>query len=109
MLPPKLRNIPSCLASEFFFVNKNSPPQTRSLIENTMGNPFFGVFIILTKTNKKNWNSNYIRFYQKTAFGNDFGPQKVPKIKIKKRHFHIHALSGWGTSRGLKVVKAVFS
>ena len=44
----------------------------------------------------------------KTAFGNNFGPREVPKLK--NLHIHFLAFSGWGTSRCPKLFpKAVFT
>ena len=33
--------------------------------------------------------------YAKTAFGIDFKPWKVPRLR--NMHFHFHPISGWGT------------
>ena len=63
-----------------------------------MGNPFFKAPFIQTKRSKKIQNNKYIGICVKTAFINNFGPREVPKLG--NLHFHLHAFSGWGTSRG---------
>ena len=52
-------------------------------------------------------NSIYITLYDKTAFGTEFGLREAPKME--NLHFHFHAFSGWGTSRGSKSVLKEFS
>ena len=47
---------------------------------------------------KKKLNCIYIVLYDKNAFTFDFGPWEVPQRE--NMHFHFHAFSGWGTSRG---------
>ena len=44
---------------------------------------------------------------RKTLFRFDFGPRKVPQPE--NMHFHFHAFSGWGTSRGPKLNLKAFS
>ena len=51
---------------------------------------------------KKIYNSNYIVLNEKTAFKFDFGHCEVPQPE--KIHFHFHAFSDWGTSRGPKLI-----
>ena len=68
---------------------------------------FFTFLNIDRNAPKKIQNRKYIRLYEKNAFGFNFGPREVPKLE--NMHFHFHAFSGWGTSRGPKLnPKAVF-
>ena len=69
---------------------------------------FFNLLNIGQNTPKKIKNINYIVLYGKTAFKLDFGNCEVPQPE--NMHFHFHAFSDWGTSRGPKLIlKAVFS
>ena len=111
ILPPKQRHVLGCLIFSDFFLLKKNPTSVKSHFENTIGTPFFEApfFFFFDKTlHKKISNSNYIGLDWKTAFRINFEPWEVPKLK-KKLHFHFHAFSGWGTSRGQKLIlKAVF-
>ena len=62
-----------------------------------MGNPIFEEQFFKTKTLQIFLkNSKYIALCVKTAFRNNFGPLKVPKLE--NPHFHFHVFSGWGSS-----------
>ena len=63
---------------------------TKSLFENTVGNPFFTFFKYLIKRSKKIEKCNYIALYYKTAFKSDFGPWEVPNLENMHFHFHPH-------------------
>ena len=65
-----------------FFGIKNCPPPVKSLFETTMAFHFFKrPFLVETLHN---------------VFEINVGPREVPKLE--NLHFHLHALSGWGTS-----------
>ena len=68
---------------------------------------FLAFLNIDQNTPKKIQNINYIELYQKAALKTSFGLQEVPELE--NIHFHFHAFSSWGTSRGRKsVFKAFF-
>ena len=69
--------------------------------ENTIGNPFLTLLNIGRNAPSFLKNNNYIVLYGKTAFRFDFGTCKVPTPEYM--HFHFHAFSDWGTSRGPKL------
>ena len=91
-LPPKLIHILGCLA----FSKK--PNTCQNTFENTMENLLFLTHYFLDKTLKFFFNSNHIGLDWKTASRINFGPREVPKQE--NMHFHFHAFSAWGTSRG---------
>ena len=85
-----------------FFCQKNCPTMVESHFKNTMENQLFEAPFFLDKTLQKIFQKcKYIGLCLRTAFGNNFGPWKVPKpentcqLKCK--------FSSLGTSQGQSV------
>ena len=70
--------------SEIFSVKKRDPTPVKSLLENTMENPFFYFLKYRPNCFEKNLESKYEHSHFKYAFGINFGLWEVVKLEIRK-------------------------
>ena len=89
------------LFQNFLSAKQSDPNMVKSLFKNILGNSFFEAPFYETKRSNFFLNIDNIGLCVKNAFGNNFGPQEVPKLE--NLHFHFHGFSGWGTSWGPKL------